>query len=116
MTVIPLWVARWRPSGFRPLGFVLVLELFPRLLAIERPVDLDAFSIYASVPGASFCSQNPNAADPALAQALFGKQANLELGLVQPTPMYRRVVNGEPIPQRPTLLLAETLHQRFPRV
>src|SRR3970040_275712 len=101
------------PLGLRPLGFVLVLELLPRLLTIKLPVDRDAFPIHSPVPGASFCSQKPNISDPALPQALPAKQADLQLRLVQPTSMHRCVVNGELIPQGSTRFGAKPLHQRL---
>src|ERR1035438_8116687 len=46
-------------------------------------------------------------------QTLLGKEADLQFRLIQPTSVYRRVVNGEPIPQRPTLFLAEAVRQRL---
>src|SRR6266568_1109897 len=81
-----------------PLGFVLVLELLPGLFAIERPVDSRAFSIDSPVPSMGFGSKDPDISEPALPQALLSEQADFEFRLVQPTPMDRRIVNGEPIP------------------
>src|ERR1039457_5310613 len=102
----------WR-LGLWPLGGVLVFELLSGFLAIECPIDRDAISVGSPVPGAGFRPENPDLAESALPQTLLGKEADLQFRLIQPTSVYRRVVNGEPIPQRPTLFLAEAVRQRL---
>src|ERR1017187_4217860 len=99
--------------GLWPLGVVLVFELLSGFLAIECPIDRDAISVGSPVPGAGFPPENPDLAESALPQTLLGKEADLQFRLIQPTSVYRRVVNGEPIPQRPTLFLAEAVRQRL---
>src|ERR1017187_7969980 len=99
--------------GLWPLGVVLVFELLSGFLAIECPIDRDAISVGSPVPGAGFRPENPDLAESALPQTLLGKEADLQFRLIQPTSVYRRVVNGEPIPQRPTLFLAEAVRQRL---
>src|ERR1022692_3210000 len=99
--------------GLWPLGVVLVFKLLSGFLAIECPIDRDASSVGSPVPGAGFRPENPDLAESALPQTLLGKEADLQFRLIQPTSVYRRVVNGEPIPPRPTLFLAEAVRQRL---
>src|ERR1022692_2579550 len=99
--------------GLWPLGVVLVFEVLSGFLAIECPIDRAAISVGSPVPGAGFRAENPDLAESALPQTLLGKEADLQFRLIQPTSVYRRVVNGEPIPQRPTLFLAEAVRQRL---
>src|ERR1017187_3813456 len=99
--------------GLWPLGVVLVFELLSGFLAIECPIDRDAISVGSPVPGAGFRPENPDLAESALPQTLLGKEADLQFRLIQPTSVYRRGVNGEPISQRPTLFLAEAVRQRL---
>src|ERR1039457_6057363 len=111
-------IKHWRgscssPLGLWPLGVVLVFELLSGFLAIECPIDRDAISVGSPVPGAGCRPENPDLAESALPQTLLGKEADLQFRLIQPTSVYRRVVNGEPIPQRPTLFLAEAVRQRL---
>src|ERR1039457_3030797 len=111
--IVKVIQCRNSPLGLWPLGVVLVFELLSGLLAIECPIDRDAISVGSPVPGAGFRPENPDLAESALPQTLLGKEADLQFRLIQPTSVYRRVVNGEPIPQRPTLFLAEAVRQRL---
>src|ERR1039457_4250683 len=79
--------------GLWPLGVVLVFELLSGFLAIECPIDRDAISVGSPVPGAGFRPENPDLAESALPQTLLGKEADLQFRLIQPTSVYRRVVN-----------------------
>src|ERR1017187_6701936 len=79
--------------GLWPLGVVLVFELLSGFLAIECPIDRDAISDGSPVPGAGFRPENPDLAESALPQTLLGKEADLQFRLIQPTSVYRRVVN-----------------------
>src|ERR1022692_4638435 len=108
--VLSAWIVL---LGLWPLGVVLVFELLSGFHAIECPIDRDAISVGSPVPGAGFRPENPDLAESALPQTLLGKEADLQFRLIQPTSVYRRVVNGEPIPQRPTLFLAEAVRQRL---
>src|ERR1035437_8605516 len=77
----------------------MVMEFLSCLPAIEFPVDPDMMAIHAAVPCARLFAKGSNSPDPALAQALPGEQADLDLRLIQPTAMLGRVVNREPVPQ-----------------
>ena len=57
------------------------------------PIDL-------AVPGAGLASQDAQGGNSALAQALPGKQADLDFRLVQPAPMLGRVMDREAGPDR----------------
>jgi hypothetical protein len=56
-------------------------------------------------------AQGPQISDPALAEALASVQADFEFRLIEPTAVDGRVMNGEPIPNRPALLLPEPVNQ-----
>ncbi|HEY5176742.1 MAG TPA: hypothetical protein VII95_21130, partial [Terriglobales bacterium] len=61
------------------------MEFLSCLPAIEFPVDPDMMAIHAAVPCARLFAKGANSPDPALAQALPGEQADLDLRLIQPT-------------------------------
>src|SRR5271157_243812 len=107
----------WKPQaalGLLPHNLVsFVTELHACFSAGKPPVDGDPVAVHSPVPGSGFRSQIAKRGDSALAQALPGEQADLNLRLVQPTAVFRRVVDGEPIPQPASRLLAEPLHQCF---
>lgn len=63
----------------------------------------------ASVP-----SQDAQGGDSALAQALPGKQADLGFGLIQPTPVLGRVMDGKAVPDRTASFLAVIAGERLP--
>src|SRR5271157_2250324 len=92
------------------------MEFLSGLPAIEFPVDPDMMAIHAAVPCARLFAKGAKSPDPALAQALPGEQADLDLRLIQPTAMLGRVVNREAIPQPASGLVAKPFYQRLPRM
>lgn len=81
---------------FRLWFFVLELPacIFPR----KPPVDLNPPPVHPSIPGVRLPPQRALIGDSSLPQALPGEKADLDFRLVQPTPVFRRVVNRESIP------------------
>jgi len=69
--------------------------------------------IHAATPCSYFAAERRSISDPALAQALPREQTDRDLGLVQPTAVFGRVVQGKPIPQPSSRFLAEPFHDRF---
>ena len=66
------------------------------------------------VPGAGLPSQDAQGGNSALAQALPGKQADLDFGLIQPTPVLGRVMDGQAVPDRTASFLSEIVGERLP--
>ena len=58
-------------------------------------------------------AQLDDVSDPALPQALAAEHADLDLRLIQPTSMLRRVVHRKTIPQPSAILLAKAVGQRL---
>src|ERR1035437_1460630 len=71
------------------------------------PIDL-------AVPGVGLPSQDAEGGNSGLAQALPGKQADLDFRLVQPTPMPGRVMDGEAVPDRVAPFLSEIVGEGLP--
>ena len=71
------------------------------------PIDL-------AVPSAGLASLDAQGGISALAQALPGKQADLDLRLIQPTPVLGRVMDREAIPDRAAHLLSEIVGEGLP--
>ena len=65
------------------------------------------------MPGLGLASQCGDVPNPSLSKALATEDANLNLSLVEPTSMLRRVVNGKAIPQPSSRHFAEAIHQRL---
>src|ERR1035437_1562888 len=81
--------------GLRPLNVVsFVVELPACLSTREPPVDGDLITVHSPVPGPGFPPQVAERGDSSLAQTLPGEQADLNLGLIQPTAVFRRVMDG----------------------
>ena len=70
-------------------------------------------AIRATAPSPSFSLQRASVSDAASAQALPGKQADRDFGLVQPTAVLGGVVYGKPIPQPASGFLAKAFHHRL---
>jgi len=66
------------------------------------------------VPGAGLPPQDAQGGNSALAQALLGKQADLDFRLVQPTPMLGRVMDREAVPDRAAPFLSEIVGEGLP--
>src|SRR5215467_15341210 len=77
------------------------------LSASKVPLDRNAGMIHATTPSPDFSPERCSIPDPALAQALPRKQTDGDLGLVQPTAVFGRVVHGEAFPQPASRLLAK---------
>ena len=60
------------------------------------------------VPGA-----RDSVSNPASPEAFSGEKADFDFHLIEPAPVYRRVVDCKPIPQRPACAFAEAIHQRL---
>src|ERR1035437_2844006 len=94
----------------------LVLEHLPSLLSREPPVDLGPFLVGLPLPCLGFPLQRRQIRNPPRAQTLPREHAEFDLRLIEPTPVFRRVVHAEPIPDIPALLLAAAVGQRFAAV
>jgi hypothetical protein len=74
------------------------MERATSLFSGKLPLDSDFVAIGAAVPCfglAAECSDVPNSACP---QALAAEETDLYLGLIQPTSVFGRVMNGETFP------------------
>ena len=76
-------------------------------------MDLDFIAVGAAIPGLGLASQCGDIPNPSLSKALATEDANLNFSLVEPTSMFRRVVNGKTIPQPSSRRFAEAIHQRL---
>ncbi len=70
--------------------------------------------IDVAVPGAGLPSQDAQGWNSALAQALPGKQADLDFRLIQPASMLGRVMDREAVPDRTASLFSEIIGEGFP--
>ena len=94
----------------------LVPEQMPGLLSREPPVDLGPLVVGLPVPGLGFPLQRTQIRNSSRAQTLPRVEAEFDLRLIEPTSVFWRVVHAEPVPDIPTLLLAEVVGQRFAAV
>jgi len=99
--------------GFRPFSFVPIMEFLSGPFAIEGPIDFGAVTVHLVIPGLCFFAQGLQVADPTRTQALAGKQADLDFGLIKPTAMFGCVVNGKAIPKAASNLLSELVYHRL---
>src|SRR5579864_7484235 len=88
----------------------------PSFLASKGPSNRNLMAIHATAPSPGFSLQRASVSDAASAQALPGKQADGDFGLVQPTAVLGGVVYGKPIPQPASGFLAKAFHHRFARM
>src|SRR5229473_5628562 len=88
----------------------------PSFLASKGPLNRNSMAIHATAPSPSFSLQRASVSDAASAQALPGKQAERDFGLVQPTAVLGGVVYGKPIPQPASGLFAKAFHHRLARM
>ena len=90
-----------------------VAELLACLSAGKPPVDSDPITVHSPAPGSGFPPQVAERRDSSRTQALPGEEADFDLCLIEPASVCRRVVDGEPVPQPASRLLAEPLHHRL---
>ena len=83
-----------------------ITKLFTRGFPVELPIDFDVSAVRAAIPRAAFLAERGQIGDSALAEALPGKQTDLDFRLVEPASVFGRVVYGEPIPEGAAPLLA----------
>jgi len=81
--------------------------------AVEPPIDLYLLAVDPAVPGSRFAAQRRQVRDAPLAQTLPREQADLDLRLIQPTAMGRRVVRSETVPDLAAELLAAQICQTW---
>ena len=74
------------------------MELSAGGFAVELPVDLEAVTIHSPIPGSCFATQGLKVWDPSGAQTLPREDPDFDFRLIEPTPVGRGVVDGEPIP------------------
>ena len=97
-------------AGFSAVAAGLgVAEQLSGLLPRKLPVDFGALTVRLAVPGPRFSLQCAQVRYPPFAQALPGIQAQFDLGLVQPTSVFRGVVDGEPVPETSASPLAKAV-------
>src|SRR6266511_5504256 len=80
---------------------LLIPKLDAGIPARELPADAGPRAVRSGVPGPRFPLQVPQLTDAAGAETLASDQAEFDFGLVEPTPVLRRGVHGQPPPQRP---------------
>src|SRR5215470_11929055 len=83
------------------------------LFAREAPLNGSPMTIHTPTPGLGCFTQCDSISDPALAHALAREQTDRNLGLIQPTAMFGRVVDRESTPQPVPGFLAEPFHDRL---
>ena len=71
------------------------MRFLPGLLASETPFDSSAVAVKAILLSPDIVVRGGQAAHSAFSQALATKQADLDLGLVEPTAMLGRVMDRE---------------------
>ena len=70
------------------------------VLAIEVPLDEKPIPVDAAVPGGGFPFELGEIGNAAIPKALAGVKTNLDLGLIQPTAVLRRMMHGQTAPER----------------
>src|SRR5260370_8439446 len=93
-----------------------VVKGMPSFLASKGPLNRNSMAIHATAPSPSFSLQRASVSDAASAQALPGKQADRDFGLVQPTAVLGGVLYAKPIPQPASLFLPTPFHHRLARM
>jgi hypothetical protein len=74
-------------------------------------VDLGAGAIHPTIPGSAFPAQSLEVRDSPGAEALPREHADFDFGLIEPTSVNGRVVNGESVPDLAADLLAKEIGQ-----
>ena len=64
-------------------------------------------AVYCAIPGADFSGERLQLRNAPYTEALSRRQADFDLGLVEPASMSGRVVHGEPIPDFAASLFAD---------
>ena len=101
------WILVLRPRE----RVVCITKLFARGFPVELPIDEHAGAVGPAIPRAALAAQRRQIRNSALAEALPGKQPDLDFRLVQPASVFGRVVHGEPIPKGSAPWLAVTIGQ-----
>ena len=109
-------MSRCGGGSLAPAAGRLVLEQLPGLLSREPPVDPGPLLVGPPVPGLGLPLQRFQIRNPSRAQTLPRVQAEFDLRLIEPTSVFRCVVDAEQVPDIPALLLAEMVGQRFAAV
>ena len=85
--------------GLRPSEMVLlVAELRLGVHSAKLPVDSNSRAVHLPIPGVRFSLKQGQIRDPAFSQALAGEETDLNLRLVEPTAVLRRVVDPQAAP------------------
>ena len=74
------------------------MKLAACLFSGELPLDFDSVAIGATVPRFRLAAQRGDVPNPASCQALAAEETDRYLGLIQPTSVFGRVMNGETFP------------------
>src|SRR5215471_3714638 len=80
-----------------PVRVLIIAEPLARSFPTETPVDDKLVPIDLPVPGRGFPFEFGQARDPACAQALADKEADLNFGLIEPASMLGCVMQGQAI-------------------
>ena len=88
------------------------MEHVGSIQAREGPVNFEALAIDGAIPGGAFGAQLGQRCEAPGTQTLAREDADLDLGLIQPTGMFWSVVDSEAIPQIAAGLFAVAAHQR----
>jgi hypothetical protein len=89
------------------------MELSAGVFAVELPVDVEAVTIHSPIPGLCFVTQGLEVWDPSGAQTLPREDPDFDFRLIEPTPVDRSVVDGEPIPDFAADFRAQKIRQGF---
>ena len=65
------------------------------------------------VPGSGFALQDGKGRDSSFTEALPSEKADLNLGLIQPTAVFGRVMDRQPVPEFGTFLFPEVVGKSF---
>ena len=79
-------------------GFAFVAEFAAGRFPIELPGDLKAITIHPPIPGLGFPAQSLQSGDSSVTQTLPREDPNLNLRLIEPTAVGRRVMDREAVP------------------
>src|SRR5579863_4172035 len=96
--------------------WLLVAEQLSGLLPRKPPVDLGPFPVGLAVPSVDLPLQRLQIRNPPVPQTLPRDQTEFDFRLIEPAPVLRSVMDGEPVPKRSALFLAEVSDQRLAAV
>ena len=92
---------------------LFIAELVPGSSAVEPPVNRDAIAVHAAVPCFRLPAPQFERGDPATSQTLAREEPDFDLGLVEPTAVSGRVMDGEAIPDLGRHFRAEDVGQHL---